>query len=134
MKRFLSLLLLAGFAAAALAAPETVRLTGTLTNTTAEVTAPATLELTLDGETITARLKTELPLSGTGTLTGRSLGGWCDLAGKLDEGITLQLRGVLNTRDFRGTYIAAVPGSLIQYGKFQLTRETPPPAATAPKK
>jgi hypothetical protein len=38
----------------------------------------------------------------------------------LEEGVTLQLRGVQNAKDFRGTYIAAVPDSLLQYGKFEL--------------
>lgn len=104
------------------AAPHTITLSGTLTNTTVEVSAPATLELMIDGEKLTAKLKTEQPLSGTGTLEGRILGGWCDLHGQLDKGVTLQLRGVLNAKDFRGTYLAAVPDSLLQYGKFELAR------------
>jgi len=105
---------------AATGAPRTVTLVGSLTNTTVDVSADATLVLTIDGENLTAQLKTEQPLSGTGTLEGRILGGWCDLHGQLEEGVTLQLRGVLNAKDFRGTYIAAVPDSLLQYGKFEL--------------
>lgn len=105
---------------AATAQPRTVTLVGSLTNTTVDVSADATLVLTIDGENLTAQLKTEQPLSGTGTLEGRILGGWCDLHGQLEEGVTLQLRGVLNAKDFRGTYIAAVPDSLLQYGKFEL--------------
>jgi len=124
---------------AATGAPRTITLAGTLTNTTEEVSADATLVLTIEGEKLTVRLKTEPPLSGTGTLEGRILGGWCDLHGQLDEGVVLQLRGVLNAKDFRGTYLAAVPGSLLQYGKFELVQaETaegePPPRPAAQKK
>ncbi len=130
MKRPLFFILLLCLAAArALAATETVRLAGKITNTTGEVSAPATLVLTLDGEKVTAELVTSPPLAGSGSLEGRYIGGWCELHGKLSDGITLQLRGVLNPRDFRGTYIAAVPDSLIQYGKFQLAREAVAPSA-----
>lgn len=118
-------------AASALAAPRTLLLTGTATNTTADVTAPMTLTLVIDGEAVTATLRTDPPLSGSGTLTGRLIGGWCELRGKLDEGFEIEFRGALNARDFRGTYVAAVPGQLVQYGKFQLA---PPAAATPPKK
>lgn len=114
---------LAAFAAGAAAAPQTIRLSGELTNTTGDVSAPAELVLTIDGEKVTAQLRTSPPLTGSGTLTGELHGGWCQLAGKLDEGFAFQLRGVLNAQDLRGTYIAAVPGSLLQYGKFQLARE-----------
>lgn len=110
-------------ASAAFAAPQVVTLAGTLTNTTEEVSATATLVLTINGEKITAQLKTEKPLNGTGALEGRLLGGWCELSGKLAEGITVQFRGVINAKDFRGTYIAVTPGSLLQYGKFELARK-----------
>ena len=120
-------------ATAAFAAPKVVTLAGTLTNTTEEVAATATLVLTIDGESVTAQLKTEKPLNGTGAMTGRLLGGWCELSGKLAEGVVMQLRGVLNAKDFRGTYIAVTPGSLLQYGKFELVR-TEVTAPAAPKK
>jgi hypothetical protein len=132
MKTLSVLVLLLCLAARAFAAPETIRLAGEITNTTGEVTAPATLVITIDGEKISGELLTSPPLSGSGKLTGRFIGGWCELHGKLSEGITIQFRGVLNPRDFRGTYIAAVPNALIQYGKFQLAREATAPAA--PKK
>ena len=121
------LFLLICLAARAVAA-ETLTLAGELTNTTGDVSAAATLVLTVDGETVTAQLKTSAPLSGTGKLEGRMRGGWCELRGRLDKGLTLQLRGVLNGQDFRGTYIAAVPDSLLQYGKFQLARKPATPA------
>jgi adhesin HecA-like repeat protein len=124
LRLFFLLLSLAAHATAA----ETITLTGELTNTTGGVSAAATLVLTVDGETVTAQLKTSAPLSGTGKMAGQMRGGWCELHGRLEDGLTLKLRGVLNDRDFRGTYIAAVPSSLLQYGKFQLARE---PATTA---
>ena len=97
---------------------------GPATNSTAEVSASLRIVLVIEGEKATATIKTELPLSGTGRLEGRFIGGWCELGGKVDEGFQLQFRGVINARDFRGTYIAAVPGQPIQYGKFQLTLES----------
>jgi hypothetical protein len=113
-------------AALAWAEPRTLVLTGTVTNTTGDVTAPARLELTLDGETISARLVTSPPLTGTGVLTGRCLDGWCDLSGTVDGGFALTFRGVLNARDFRGTYTAVPPRGPLQYGRFLLA-----PAVTA---
>lgn len=99
----------------------TVELTGTLTNTTVEAEAPARLVLAVRGETVTATLTTEPPLVGSGKLEGRIRGGWCELAGRLEQGFQIQLRGVMNSRDLRGTYLAAVDGSPLQYGKFHLT-------------
>lgn len=107
-------------ATAAIPAARTLALHGTITNTTADISANARLVLTIDGESVTAVLKTEAPLSGSGQLTGRLRNGWLELAGKVDEGFQLHLRGALNHRDFRGTYIAAVPDTPVQYGKFQL--------------
>lgn len=133
MKPLLPLVCLWLTASAALAAPRVVTLAGTLTNTTEEVSATATLVLTINGEKITAQLKTEKPLNGTGALEGRLLGSWCELSGKLAEGVVMQLRGVINERDLRGTYIAVTPGSLLQYGKFELAR-TEVAAPAAPKK
>lgn len=128
MKRsFLFLLLALLGTTHASAAPQTIRLSGELTNTTGDVSAPVELVLTIDGEKVIAQLRTSPPLTGSGTLTGELRGGWCQLAGKLNEGFAIQLRGVINAQDFRGTYIAAVPGSLLQYGKFQLARESVAP-------
>lgn len=109
---------------AAAPATRTLSLAGTLTNTTADVTGPATLELALQGETATATLKASAPLVGNGKLTGNFRQGWLELRGRLDEGFDIQLRGALNARDYRGTYIAAVPGTPVQYGKFELTLQS----------
>lgn len=86
------------------------------------------LTLVISGEKVTAQLKTDAPLSGTGELTGRCVGGWCELTGKLPDNLTLKLRGVMNDRDFRGLYLAALPGQPIQYGTFQLASATAPAA------
>ena len=129
----LLLLLLAGAPlVAATAAPRTLELSGPATNTTAEVTAVLHLTLVIAGEQLTAQLRTDAPLTGSGQLTGRAAGGWCALEGKVAEGFAVKFRGVLNARDFRGTYLAAVPGAPLQYGKFLLTVE--PAATPAPKK
>lgn len=110
----------------------TLQFDGPATNTTAEVTATMHLTLVITGEKVTAQLKTDAPLSGTGELTGRCVGGWCELIGKLPDNLTLKFRGVMNDRDFRGLYLAAIPGQPIQYGNFQLTPvPTAPPAPTA---
>jgi hypothetical protein len=110
------------FLAGALGAaePRTLVLYGAATNTTAEATANVQLVLAIDGEKVTAQMKTEAPLVGTGKLEGRMLGSWLELSGTLEEGFQIQFRGVLNERDFRGTYLAAVPGEPVQYGKFRL--------------
>lgn len=109
----------------AASATRSLGLAGTLTNTTADADGKARLSLVITGEKATATLKCEPPLTGSGRLEGSFRHGWLELSGKLDEGYTLQLRGVLNARDYRGTYVAAVPGSPVQYGKFQLAIETP---------
>jgi hypothetical protein len=103
------------------AEPRTLTLAGPITNTTGEITAQAQLVLTIDGEQVTAEIKTEAPLSGSGPMTGRLLGAWCELQGQLSDHVRIVLRGVLNEKDLRGTYIAVVPDSLLQYGKFQFT-------------
>lgn len=126
-RRFLLALLLA--AASAFAAPRTLTFTGTLTNTTADLAAPATLVLTIDAGKLTATLHTEPPLTGAGALTGRIVGGWCELSGELAEHLRIQFRGAFNDRDFRGTYTATLPNALVQYGTFQFS----PPASAAPK-
>lgn len=108
-------------------APRLLALAGTLTNTTADASGETTIALTLSEETATATITTSPPLVGTGKLEGKFRQGWLELSGKLDEGFTLQLRGALNSQNYRGTYIAAVPGSPVQYGKFDLvvTRQGP---------
>lgn len=114
----------------AASAARSVVLAGTLTNTTADADGQARLALSIVGEQVTATLKCEPPLTGSGKLQGSFRNGWLELSGKLDEGFTVQLRGALNARDYRGTYLAAVAGSPVQYGKFQLALET---AAVAPR-
>jgi hypothetical protein len=123
----LSLLLLAiAFVRLGGAEPaRTVVLEGTVTNTTADVAAKARLVLTITGEKVSAMLTTEQPLMGRGRIEGTMQGGWCELAGKLEEGFQIQFRGVLNAVDYRGTYLAAVPQTPVQYGSFQL-KITPP--------
>lgn len=122
MKSLRLLFGLLGTTIALAAAPQTIVLVGELTNTTADVSAPARLTLEVTDGKVRARLVTQAPLTGTGELTGVLEGGWCELRGALGEGVTLRLRGGLNERDFRGTYVAAVEGSLVQYGRFQLAR------------
>jgi hypothetical protein len=116
---------------AATAPPRTLTLAGPATNTTVAVTAVMHLTLVLDGEKAAAELKTDAPLTGSGPLKGRFIGGWCELEGRLAEGFTIKIRGVLNARDFRGTYLAAVPGTPLQYGKFNLAVQ---PAPSSPLK
>ena len=112
-------------AAALAAAPRTLVLYGPVTNTTGDdVTANVRLVLTIEGESVTGEMKTEPPLMGTGKIQGRMVGAWCELKGKMEEGFDIVFRGAVNDKDFRGTYIAAVPGEPVQYGKFQLMRET----------
>lgn len=131
MKRlFAALTLLLAPLALAATAPRTLELYGPATNTTVEITANLRLTLVIDGERVAARVKTEPPLSGTGALEGRFVGGWCELEGKLDGGIILKFRGVLNARDFRGTYLAAVPDTPLQYGKFLLVLQPAEPSRT----
>ena len=105
------------------AVTRTTSLYGDITNTTVDASSKARLTLSIEGENVVATLKTEPPLSGSGRLEGKFRNGWCELSGKTEQGFQLQFRGVLNAQDFRGTYLAAVPGEPIQYGKFQLTVE-----------
>lgn len=123
MKSLRLFFLLLSITTAALAAPQIITLEGELTNTTAGVTAPARLVLSVEGEAVTAKLVTDAPLTGTGELSGVIESGWCQLRGTLEQGVTLRLRGGLNERDFRGTYLAATQGELLQYGRFQFVRK-----------
>lgn len=127
MKSLIAAIMIAAICGVALAAPpRTLVLYGPVTNTTGDdVSANVRLVLTIDGESVTGEMKTEPPLVGTGKVTGRMIGAWCELSGKMAEGFDIQFRGAVNGKDFRGTYIAAVPGEPVQYGKFQLLRETP---------
>ena len=99
----------------------TISLAGTVTNTTATLTAPAQLEMTQDGEKITARLVTSPPLTGTGNMTGRIVDGWCELSGDFGEGFGLRFTGVINAHAFRGTYVVIPKQGLTQYGRFDFT-------------
>ena len=130
MKFFLGFFLLATLA---FAGPRLLVLSGTVTNTTGDVSAPARLELSIDGENVSARLVTFPPLTGTGALTGRLLDGWCELTGQLDGGFALKFFGVLNAHDFRGTYTATPENGGMQYGRFVFApAATNPPSAAAP--
>ncbi len=104
----------------AIAAPQKQVLTGTVTNTTAEVTVAARMEVTIDGDLITAVLVTEAPLNGNRTLAGRNRDGWCELTSERQDGFVLQIRGVWNAQDFRGTYTATPEQGGVQYGRFVL--------------
>ncbi len=125
-KLLLGFALLLTFAAAQ---PRTISLTGTVTNTTGNVTAPAKIEIIQDGETLRASIVTSPPLTGTGTMTGRWLDGWCELSGDVKEGFSLKFRGVLNAHGFRGTYVVTPKQGQTQYGRFEFT-----PAAARPPK
>lgn len=131
MKRFLCLgLFLVTLADASEPAGRVILLYGQATNLTAETAANMRLELTFDGENVTGVVATEAPLAGSGRVSGKHRGGWCELSGTLNEGFELQFRGVLNARDFRGTYIVAQRGNPVQYGKFRLVVQ--PPRAPRP--
>ncbi|MEO6995276.1 MAG: hypothetical protein ABI273_16840 [Lacunisphaera sp.] len=128
-KIFLSFAVLALLATLAAAQPRTISLAGTVTNTTANLTAPARLDLTQEGKTIHASIVTSPPLSGTGTMTGRCLDGWCELSGDVVEGFSFKFRGVLTADGFRGTYVVTPKQGQTQYGRFEFV-----PAATRPSK
>ncbi len=113
----------------AAAQPRTILLSGTVTNTTGDITAPAQLEITQEGETIRASIVTSPPLTGTGTMTGRYLDGWCELSGDVKEGFSLKFRGVLNAQGFRGTYVVTPKQGQTQYGRCEFV-----PSATRPSK
>lgn len=117
------LVLCSALVSLAASASRTQVLTGTVTNTTVDQAAPARLALTLSGETATAQLTTELPLTGSGQLAGHFRHGWLELSGKVDGKLALHFRGALNARDYRGTYVATLPDKSTQYGKFHLTLE-----------
>lgn len=119
IKILLSFVLLIGVARAE---NSTISLAGTVTNTTANLTARAQLEITQDGEKVTARLVTSPPLTGTGNMTGRMVDGWCELSGNFGEGFGLRFTGVINARDFRGTYVVTPKQGLTQYGRFDFTQ------------
>lgn len=109
------------FVSVARAETRTISLEGTVTNTTANLTAPAQLEMTQDGENTTARLVTSPPLTGTGTMAGRIVDGWCELSGDFGEGFGFRLTGVINAHGFRGTYVVIPKQGLTQYGRFDFT-------------
>jgi hypothetical protein len=109
------------FVSVARAETRTISLGGTVTNTTANITAPAQLEISQDGEKLTARLVTSPPLTGTGNMTGRMVDGWCELSGDFGEGFALRLTGVISAHAFRGTYVVMPKPGLTQYGRFDFT-------------
>lgn len=104
------------------AQPRTISLQGTVTNTTGNIAASAQLEITQDGEKIRASIVTSPPLTGTGTMTGHCLDGWCELIGDVGEGFSLRFRGVLNAQGFRGTYVVIPKQGQTQYGRFAFTQ------------
>ena len=87
--------------------------------------------MTQDGEKLSARLVTSPPPTGTGKLAGRCIDEGCDLSGSLDGGFTLKFRGVLNTRDFRGTDIAIPRKRQTQYGRFDFSSAAPSAVAAS---
>ena len=111
--------------AATAAERQTASMSGEVTNTTADIKAPAQIEIFREGGKITATLKTSPPLTGTGQLTGRCLDGWCDLSGKLDGGLVIKFRGVLNAHTFRGTYVVTPDHGPTQYGHFDFADVLP---------
>lgn len=132
-QRILMGLFLGTLASASAAPVRTLTLRGPATNITAEVTGTLTLALSIDGEKVSATMKAEAPLTGSGSLTGRYAGGWCELKGQLAEGFQFQLRGVFNDHDFRGTYLVSRPSEPVQYVKFQLAPDASPPSANSAK-
>lgn len=116
-----TLLLFLSLVVAASAAPQTRSFEGTMTNITGEAVAPGRLELTQEGRKLTARLVTLPPLTGTGTLVGVCIDGWCDLRGSLEGGFTVVFRGVINSKNFRGSYVVIPTQGRTQYGKFEFT-------------
>lgn len=124
IRRLLMFVLLAvGLMAAPAPAPRALSLYGSMTNTTLEVEAKARITLTITGESVKGTLATETPMTGSGPLEGRFRNGWLELSGKLSEGFSIQFRGAINGVDYRGTYITSLPGTPVQYGKFQLAVE-----------
>ena len=109
--------------------PRSFVVEGTITNTTIGVSAGVRLEMLITGEAVSASIKTELPLAGSGVLHGRWLSGWCTLEGKLQEGFLLRMRGVADASDFRGTYVVEVPGSTAQFGRFEMKVQSHAPIA-----
>jgi hypothetical protein len=103
--------------------PRVVTLAGTMVDTTADAFAPATLVLTVEGDRATATLKVAPPLAGEGTLQGSFRQGWIEIAGRISATTTVQLRGVMNALDFRGTYLAGTPGEPVHYGRFEFAAE-----------
>lgn len=114
---------LAAVGATAAPAPRVVSLAGRMVNTTNDVSAPASLVLTFEGEKVTAEFKVTAPLVGNGTLAGSFRQGWLELAGKISATATIELRGVMNALDYRGTYLVSFPGEPVQYGRFELAVE-----------
>ncbi len=126
MKTGAAILLMVWAAALAAAETRTLVMHGPVTNTTGDdVTANVLVVLTVEGEKVTGEMKTEPPLAGTGKVEGRMLGAWCEFSGEMQEGFRIAFRGAVNAKDFRGTYVAAVPGEPVQYGNFQLKVQAP---------
>jgi hypothetical protein len=126
MKRGVLILLMLWATALAAVETRTLVLHGPVTNTTGDdVTANVLVVLTIEGEKVTGEITTEPPLAGTGKVEGRMLGAWCEFGGEMLEGFRIAFRGAVNAKDFRGTYVATVPGEPVQYGSFQLKVQAP---------
>lgn len=126
VRRVISVLTLVVATSGGAAETRTLVLHGTVTNTTEDdATAKVLMVLSVDGEKVVGEMKTEAPLMGTGKLEGRMVGAWCELSGEMQEGFRIQFRGAVNAKDFRGTYVAVVPGEPVQYGNFQLKVQAP---------
>ena len=102
------------------AVPETLILTGTITNTTHDVSGPARFELTFEGDTLRGFLSVEAPLlAGRWPVTGTRQGAWCELACQQSATTRTIFRGVLSSTELRGTYVYGGNGELVQYGRFR---------------
>ncbi len=123
--------LLLGFSTSA-AAPATLTLAGSLTNTTQLVTAPGRFELTLDGDTVGGFLSVETPLpAGRWPVEGTRRGAWLELVCRTTATTRLVFRGVLSPTELRGTFISGGGGEIVQYGRFRAAI-VPPSAPSKP--
>lgn len=119
--RTLRLLVVLGVPGWLFAAPETLALRGTVTNTTHEITAPAQLELEFTGDTVTGFLSVDKPLhAGRWPVTGSRRGAWCELVCVQVEKTQIVFRGVIGEGRYRGTYSFRGDDVVTQYGQFDL--------------
>ena len=130
------LLLLAGLTSAPLAAvPETLVLSGQITNTTQDIAGTARFELAFEGDRIRGFLATEAPLAaGRWAVEGTRRGAWCEIVCQQTPKTRLVFRGLLSATELRGTYISGGGGELVQYGRFRASVVSAATDAPAAKK